>query len=109
MPLTTSKQVSRSTEILVTENYEEGSIMGYWKATKFHQLRKGDIFRLWDTNDEGYRTPDRVNPATGEHDVCVALTDAEYKKDEETFDKDLDPTRWGVQCVAIRGVCHGTT
>jgi hypothetical protein len=46
-----------------------------WRPIRFSQLKAGDIFRLWDTNDQGYEIPDIV--VKGQHQVCVALEDAE--------------------------------
>ena len=49
-------------------------IHGWWKTIKFHQLKKGDIFRLFDTKDNGREVPDQV--LRGHHVVNVALEDA---------------------------------
>ena len=45
-----------------------------WKTIKFNNLKKGDIFRLWDTGEDGKEVPDQV--VRGQHVVNVALEDA---------------------------------
>ena len=51
-------------------------VTGYWKEITFSELKRGDVFRLWDTDkDTGTLKPDHLNE-DGHHDVCVATSDA---------------------------------
>jgi hypothetical protein len=45
-----------------------------WIEIPFHDLRKGDLFRLWDKKDSVW-LPDVIQD--GYHQICVALTDPE--------------------------------
>jgi hypothetical protein len=54
-------------------------VTGYWDEVKFTDLRKGDIFRLWDPDGK----PDHM--VDGYHDVCVALADPLPQDDESKF------------------------
>ena len=71
----TEKTVKRSTEKFFIKPVTDKAtyVKGYWKPIKFHQLKQGDVFRLWDGEGDN-RKPDRL--VNGKHDVCVALDDA---------------------------------
>lgn len=100
--MTDQKQCLRSTEVFRATAHSGGHIEGNWVPKKFHQLVKGDLFRLWDTDKDGQRKPDRMNPETGMHDVCVALKDAAY---DGVFEGDnADYSKWGVQCLSVRNI-----
>jgi hypothetical protein len=75
----TKRKPLRRVEILAIDEILYGGgktveVLGKWKPIKFRQLRKGDIYRLWDTNDAGVEVPDELEK--GQHAINVALTNA---------------------------------
>lgn len=89
---TAVKRVLRSVERFVTSQKTVRStyVKGFWKPIKFHQLRKGFIFRLWDSDENGDQMPDRT--VDGKHDVCVAVSDAYEHEDS-----------YGIESLSIQG------
>jgi hypothetical protein len=62
-------------EVVIDRLGAESVFVGTWREIEFRQLRKGDIFRLWDMTSNYGRTPDRT--IEGEHEVCVCLSNPE--------------------------------
>ena len=62
---------------------------GYWKPIEFPEIKKGDIFRLWNKKG-GNRLPDYT--IDGKHDVCVAVSNAYEHEDS-----------YGVESISVRG------
>ena len=64
---------------------EVGNVVsGEWRPIFFHHLRKGDVYRLWDIDEDGTRHPDTTDKTW---QVCVCLTDPEScvnERGEET-------------------------
>lgn len=76
---TITKTATRSAERFVTKpkTGKATYVKGHWKPVEFHELKKGDIFRLWDKMGDN-RVPDYL--VDGKHDVCVAVSNAyEYE------------------------------
>ena len=95
------KKTLRRTQVLVIDHADEGeepdTVIGYWKNIKFHQLKKGDVFRLYDSDKDGNEKPDVVED-DGRHQVCVALCDAQPMDDPDEY-----PNMF-VQSLALRGM-----
>jgi len=72
----TTKKELRSAERFVAQPKTEHTtyVKGFWKPIKFQEIKKGFVFRLWDIDKKGNRTPDHL--VDGKHDVCVATGDA---------------------------------
>ena len=66
---------SRRVEVLRSTSYQSGGETGQWVRVKFSQLKAGDIFRIFDINEQGFEVPDMV--VKGQHEVCVAVGDAQ--------------------------------
>ena len=95
----TRKKPLRRVEVLVCYEHPEDStrVLGYWKNTKFSKLKKGDIFRLFDTDNIGAEKPDQKDKK-GNHVINVALTDSEPQP---------MPTMGVVKCLPLRGFNKG--
>ena len=70
------------------------NVEAYWIDVNFSELKKGHIFRLFDTDKDGNEKPD-VLTEDGSHQICVALSDAQPTGDE--FEN------YAVQTIPIRG------
>jgi hypothetical protein len=96
----TKKNPMRRTEVFVCteKSMTLGSTMvdGWWKAIHFNKLKKGDIFRCFDTDDDGKEKPDQV--IKGQHAVQVALENARSKP---------APMLGVVKCFYVRGFTKG--
>ena len=71
--MTIERKVDRFVVDVEAERHPKGGhcrVTGYWEYIEFSDLRKGDVFRLWDDDE-----PDVL--IDGRHDVCVALSDPE--------------------------------
>jgi hypothetical protein len=88
----------RIAERLVIDDYgwdsEHGNrcVHGYWEQIPFGDLKKGDIFRLWESNGD----PDHV--VDGKHDVCVALEDPYLPENAES------PNHLTLQTLHVNGM-----
>jgi len=89
---TVVKKALRSVERFVTSHKTTRTtyVKGFWKPIKFHQLKKGFIFRLWDSDENGDQMPDHL--VDGKHDVCVAVSDAYEHEDS-----------YGIQSFSVQG------
>jgi len=96
----TKKNPLRRTEVFVChERRMVGGPMtvdGYCKPIHFNKLKKGDIFRCFDTDDDGNEKPDQI--IKGQHAVQVAL--------ENTRPKPM-PMLGVVECLPVRGFTKG--
>lgn len=86
------KAMERVAERLVLVEHE-GAIMGKWKPVLFNHLEPGDIFRLWDVEEDGARCPDTPEQT---NQVCVCLTKPKPHVNENEVDTML------VQSLGVR-------
>ena len=84
----------RRTEVFTSEDtkYDPTVTDGWWKSIKFNKLKKGDIFRLWETTEFGKEVPFPVKK--GQHVVNVALEDAQPRP---------MPELGRIQCIEVNG------
>jgi hypothetical protein len=89
------KKLLRRTQVLRSAGNlpHETEIYG-WEEIQFKDLKKGDVFRLYDMTKEGKEKPDIVNE-DGNHQVCVSLSDAKSLDGEEE--------NYSVESLALRG------
>lgn len=85
----------RTQKLLVHESVNIDSPKALWVDVDFHRLKKGDIFRLFNTAN-GRERPDFMNE-NGAHQVCVALSGAKILKGYET-------ENYYVQSLPLRGI-----
>jgi hypothetical protein len=98
----TKKKPLRRTEVFIYAEFSsefgfDNDCTADWKSIKFTSLKRGDIFRCFDTMADGTEKPDQVDKK-GNHVVYVAVEDAKEKS---------MPELGVVECIPVRGFNKG--